>query len=204
MTDDEMFDAIQSIVNKAAIDDRCFKGNQATTATFAMGVCSANTYANFTEDLYPWSRVLQIGRLMQLLHDAPGPVCIAMALALMDRITAEPQHVKDNVINGIGHVMSDYAYRLFKSAMVGNECHTTRTYHILKHLLQIAEIRRLLTTPNMSIDLHSIHYSIGQANIARMPMRNEAVDAHPMAREMLRRYIEEVQRLIKSEIKDAA
>lgn len=204
MKDEELFNWIQHIVNQPALDTTSFKGHVVDTAAFAMGVCSGDPYANFVGELRPWSRALQIGRLMHAFYDAPSPISVAIAMSVMEKFQAEPHQVRDNLIRGFGFTMSDYTYRIFKGWTEGMECQTTRTYHVLKNLLQIAEIRRILTTPNMSIDLDSVQYSIGYANMVLMPMCNESVDAHPVAREMLRRYIEEVQRLIQPRAKDVA
>lgn len=204
MTDDDMFELIQHHVDAPSIDAGFFKGHPAEVASFIMGVSSVNPYVDFDGPLRPWTRALQIGRLMNLFYDAPSPVSVAMALYIVDQSMAEPIHVRNNLIKGIGFTMSDYTYRIFKAAQEGIECHTTRTYHILKHIQQLAVTRRILLTPNMGMDLEYIQYQIGSANTALIPICNEAVDAHPVAREMLRRFIEEVQRLIQPGVKDAA
>ncbi len=203
MNDDTLFEMIQSTVDDAGIDAGSFKGHSAETAAFVMGVSSSSPYVDFDGKLKPWTRALQVGRLMQLFYDAPAPVSIAMALYAVERSDGEPHHVRNNIIKGVAHTLSDYAYRIFKAANEGIECHTTRTYHILKQIQQLAVTRRILLTPNTGMDLDYIQRQIGDGNIALMPMCNEDAAAHPVAREMLRRYIEEVQRLIQPEVKHA-
>ena len=204
MNDETTFNTIQHIVDTFGVDTSNFKGNPVDTAAFVMGVSSVNTYVDFNGPLRPWTRALQMGRLMNLFYDSSAPVSIAMALYVVEQSLAEPIHVRNNLIKGIGFTMSDYAYRIFKAALDGVECHTTRTYHVLNHIQQLAVTRRILLTPNMGMDLEYIQYQIGKANMGLISFCNEEVDAHPVAREMLRRYIEEVQRLITPEVKDAA
>lgn len=204
MNDEAMFNKIQHIVDSFGVDAGDFKGNPVDTAAFVMGVSSVNAYVDFDGPLRPWTRALQMGRLMHLFYDAPGPISIAMALYTIEGALSEPIHVRNNLIKGIGFTMSAYAHRIFKAALDGIECHTTRTYHILKHIQQLAVTRRILLTPGMSMELDFIQHQIGQANMGLIPFCNEDVDAHPVAREMLRQYIEEVQRLIQPEVKDAA
>lgn len=204
MKDEATFNMIQHIVDAVRVDTGDFKGNPVGTAAFVMGVSTVNAYVDFDGPLRPWTRALQMGRLMNLFYDAPAPVSIAMALYTVEQAMAEPAQVRNNLIKGIGFTMSDYAYRIFKAALDGVECHTTRTYHILKHIQQLAVTRRILLTPGKSMDLDFIQHQIGHANMALIPFCNEDVDAHPVAREMLRQYIEEVQRLIQPEVKDAA
>lgn len=204
MNDETMFNKIQHIVDSYGVDAGDFKGNATDTAAFVMGVSSVNAYVDFDGPYRPWTRALQMGRLMNLFYDAPAPVCIAMALYAVERSMAEPIQVRNNLIKGISFTMSDYAYRIFKAALDGVECPTSRTYHVLKHVQQLAVTRRVLITPNMGMDLEYIQHQIGHANTVLIPFCNEDVDAHPVAREMLRQYIEEVQRLIQPEVKDAA
>lgn len=203
MKDDTMFNMIQHIVDACRVDTGDFKGNTVGTAAFVMGVSSVNTYVDFDGPIRPWTRALQLGRLMHLFYDAPAPVSIAMALYTIEQSMAEPIHVRNNLIKGIGFTMSDYAYRIFKAALDGVECHTTRTYHILKHIQQLAVTRHILLTRNL-MDLDFVQHQIGRANMVLIPFCNEDDAAHPVAREMLRQYIEEVQRLIQPEVKNAA
>lgn len=203
MNDDTMFNMIQHVVDSFGVDAGDFKGNPVDTAAFVMGVTTVNAYVDFDGPLRPWTRALQMGRLMNMFYDAPAPVSIAMALYTFEQALSEPIQVRNNLVKGIGFTMSDYAYRIFKAALDGIECHTTRTYHILKHIQQLAVTRRILLTRNL-MDRDFVQHQIGRANTALIPLCNEDVGAHPVAREMLRQYIEEVQRLIQPEVKDAA
>lgn len=203
MTDDDLFNAMYHIASHPMQEASSFKNGAKEVALFAMGITTADAYANFGSK-YPWSRALQAGRVMQTLYDAPGPIGIAIALATMGDVTLS-HYQRANLCEGYRHVMSPYAYRIFnKSATDGIEDSTTRTYHVIKHIVILGHILSILKSTDQSIDLDSVHYSLGWANNALIPMCNEDVDAHPMARAMLRRFIEEVQRLITPEVKDAA
>lgn len=204
VSDDTIFAMINSIISHPNIDATSFKASAHDAAGFTMGVCTADTYTDFNGDLKPWSRPLQIGRIMQLFYDAPSPVGIAMALATMDKLSMSP-HERDNLIKGYAHVMTDYSYRIFKEAVTeGIECHTTRTYALVKHILNLGEVYRILTTPYMSMEVSSVQHDIGSANMALMLMCNEDVDAHPMSRVILQRYIDEIKLILAGGVKDAA
>jgi len=205
MTDNDLFEDIQHIVNHPNVDANHFKGHTVETAAYAMGVSSSDPYSNYWKEMKPWSRPLQIGKLMRKFYDAPSPISVAIALATLDRVSPTPNLQLNNILLGFGHVMSDYAFRILKRNVEdGIEDQTSRTYHVLKNILQMAEIRRVLTTPNMSMDLDSIQYSLGYANTALIGQVDGPNGAHPVAIEMLRRFIEEVQRLIQPKVRSDA
>lgn len=203
MTDDDMFSIMYLHCCHPKQDATNFKGSAKEVAAYTMGVAASDASADF-DIKHPWSRQLQIGRIMQTLYDAPGPVAISIALATLDKATLTP-YQRANLIKGYGFVMSDYAFRIFEaSASSGIEDLTTRTYHVVKHILNLGILLQILESPNQSVNLESVQYSLGNANTALISACNESVDAHPMARTMLRRFIDEVQRHITPGVKDAA
>ncbi|ABY63191.1 hypothetical protein ST201phi2-1p366 [Pseudomonas phage 201phi2-1] len=204
MTDQDLFEEILRIISHPNVDASSFKGHPHETAVFAMGAFSADPYYDGSSPIKSWSRVLQLGRLMQLFYDAPAPVSIAMALCTIERSKYWPGDSHNNVLEGFKHVMSDYAYRIVVNAMSGIESNTTRTYHMLNHILQLGLLYRVLSSGNQSVDLESVQYSLGRANIGLQSSVAESDDAHPMARAMLERIIEEVQRLIQPKVRSDA
>lgn len=204
MTNEELFVAIYDICRNPNRDVSSFKCSAKEVALFAMGTCVIDPYADFTEHQSPWSQVLQVGRIMKHFDSAPGNLSIALACATFKKHSLDA-YQKANLIDGFGRVMSDYSYRVFKRwAKEGIEDSTTRTVNIVSNILALGKLLAILETPNTSVNLESVQYQIGYANMALFPMCNNDVDANPVSKDILQMFIDAIHQRVTYAKKDVA
>lgn len=192
MTDDDLMQRICSIVRNDHPIPTLFDNGARNAAFFCVGALGTDPYRDTQPGQpYPWKAIFQAGQIAGLFNPAPGMIATIMLLYL-NTVKTFTHHESTNFINAVEVITSPHTFKTFAACLV-HETPTSRQFECITNLMVLAHIHNALYGSNQSMDLEYVTRSVTRiSNYINLPLCNADVDAHPVAKNLIRSFLEAI------------